>query len=62
MKTERDKIDTILEVVRRSPSFYKTFSGHFKLRDEPDENEQLSSQTKSKSPFKEEGHLHPGTD
>lgn len=41
MKTERDKIDTILEVVRRSPSFYKTFSGHFKLRDEPDEDEQF---------------------
>ena len=41
MKTGKDKIDTILEVVRRSPSFYKTFSGHFKLRDEPDEDEQL---------------------
>jgi len=41
MKTERDKIDTILEVVRRSPSFYKTFSGRFKLRDEPDEDEQF---------------------
>lgn len=41
MKTEKDKIDTILEVVRKSPSFYKTFSGHFKLRDEPDEDEQF---------------------
>ena len=41
MKTGKDKIDTILEVVRRSPSFYKTFAGHFKLRDEPDEDEQL---------------------
>jgi hypothetical protein len=41
MKTGKDKIDTILEVVRRSPGFYKTFSGHFKLRDEPDEDEQF---------------------
>ena len=41
MKTGKDKIDTILEVARRSPSFYKTFSGHFKLRDEPDDDEQL---------------------
>jgi hypothetical protein len=40
MKTEKDKLDIVLEVYRRSPSFYKTFSGHFKLRDEPDEEEQ----------------------
>lgn len=40
MKTEKDKLDIVLEAYRRSPSFYKTFSGHFKLRDEPDEEEQ----------------------
>ena len=41
MKTEKDKLDIVLEAYRRLPSFYKTFSGHFKLRDEPDEDEQF---------------------
>lgn len=41
MKSERDKIDTILEIVRKSPGFYKTFAGHWKMRDEPDEEEQF---------------------
>jgi hypothetical protein len=38
---KENKIDRILEAYRRSPSFYKTFSGHFKLRDEPDEDKQF---------------------
>jgi len=38
---KENKIDRILEAYRRSPGFYKTFSGHWKQRDEPDEEEQL---------------------
>ena len=38
---KENKIDRILEAYRRTPSFYKTFTGHFKLRDEPDEKEQF---------------------
>ena len=38
---KENKIDRILEAYRRTPSFYKTFTGHWKSRDEPDEKEQF---------------------